>query len=52
MAKFKTFGIKLFHANVQWVYIVYANYQMVSVKALVQVEIPMHAISEHYQNPH
>ena len=55
MAKFKTlsfcqktvYGIKLLHANVQCVYIVYTNYQMASVKALVLVDFPMHALSEH-----
>ena len=31
------YGIKLLHANVQYVYIVYAKCQMASVKALVQV---------------
>ena len=55
MAKFKMlsfcqklfYGIKLLHANVQCVYIVYAKYQMASVKALVQVDFPMHVLSEH-----
>ena len=41
------YGIKLLHANVQCVYIVYANYQMASVKALVQVDFPMYVLSEH-----
>ena len=40
------FDIKL-HANVQCVYIVCAKYQMASVKALVQVDFPMHVLSEH-----
>ena len=40
-------GIKLLHANVQCVYIVYAKYQMASVKALVQVDFPVHVLSEH-----
>ena len=51
MAKFKTlsfcqkifYGIKLLHANVQCVYIVYEKYQMASVKTLVQVDFPVHA---------
>ena len=54
MAKFKTlfvkkhfYGIKLLHANVECVYIVYAKYQMASVKALVQVDFPVHVLSEH-----
>ena len=34
------YGIKLLHANVQCVYIVYAKYQMASVKALAQVDFP------------
>ena len=49
MVKFKMLGIKLLNANVQCVYIVYAKYQMVSVKALVQVDLPVHALSEHSQ---
>ena len=42
------YGIKLLHANVQCIYIVYAKYQMSSVKALVQVDFPVHVLSEHY----
>ena len=41
------YGIKLLHANVQCVYIVYAKYQMASVKALAQVDFPAHVLSEH-----
>ena len=41
------YGIKLLHANVQCVYIVYAKYQMASVKTLVQVDFPVHVLSEH-----
>ena len=41
------YSIKLLHANVQCVYIVYAKYQMPSVKALVQVDFPMYVLSEH-----
>ena len=45
------FSIKLLYANVQCVYIVYAKYmyQMASVKALVQVDFPVHvlSVSEH-----
>ena len=55
MAKFKTlsfcqkyfYAIKLLRANVQCVYIVYAKYQMASVKTLVQVDFPVHVLSEH-----
>ena len=39
------YGFKLLHANVQRVYIVYAKYQMASVKVLVQVGFPMHVLS-------
>ena len=45
------YGIKLLHANVQCVYIVYARYQMTSVKNPVKVDFPMHVLSKHYQNP-
>ena len=38
------------HANVQCVYIVYAKYQTVSVKAVVGVELLAHALSSTIQN--
>ena len=38
------YGIKLLHANVQCVYIVYAKYQLASVKALAQVDFPVHVL--------
>ena len=41
------YGIKLLHASVQCVNIVYANYQMASVKTLVQADFPVHVLSEH-----
>ena len=41
------YGIKLLHAYGQCVYIVYAKYQMASVKTLVQVDFPVHVLSEH-----
>ena len=41
------YGMKLLHANVQCVYIVYAKYQMASVKTLVKVDFPVHVLSEH-----
>ena len=55
MAKFKTlsfchkknYGIKLLHANVQCVYIVYTKYQDVSAKAVEQVEFPVYAVPMH-----
>ena len=46
------YGITLLHANVQCVYIVYAKYQMASVKAFVQIDFPMHTLYEHLQNPY
>ena len=42
------YGIKLLHSNVQFVYIVHAKYQIASVKALVQVDFPMHALKNPY----
>ena len=42
------YGIKLLHANVQCVYIVYTKYQDVSVKAVEQVEFPVYALPMHY----
>ena len=53
MAKFKMlsicqkvfYDIKLLHANVQCIYIVYAKYQMDSVKALVGVDFLVHVLS-------
>ena len=41
------YDIKLLHANVQCVYIVYAKYQMASVKTLVQVDFSVHALPKH-----
>ena len=43
----RLYGIKLLHANVQCVYKVDAEYQMDSVKALVQAGLKVHALSEH-----
>ena len=45
--KHKFFCIKLLYANVQCVYIVYAKYQMASVKALVQVDFLVPVLFEH-----
>ena len=47
MTKLKTLsfcGIKRLLANVQCVYIVYTKYQDVLVKAVQQVEFPIHAL--------
>ena len=38
------YAIKLLRANVQCVYTVYTKYQDVSVKAVEQVEFPVHAL--------
>ena len=59
MAKFdkQPFPQKLFfffmtplHAHTQYICIVYTRYQKASVKALVQVDFPMYALSKHKQN--
>ena len=56
MSKFKTLSFcqkNIFMASnffmqiVQCVYIVYAKYQMASVKALAQADFPVHVLSEH-----
>ena len=41
------FGIKLLHANVQWVYSVQAKNWIVVAQAVVQVEFPAYALSIH-----
>ena len=38
------------HAHTQYICIVYAKYQKASVKALVQVDFPVYALSKHKQN--
>ena len=38
------------HAHTQYIYIVFAKYQKASVKALVQVDVPVYALSKHKQN--
>ena len=47
LAPQKIYGIRLHHANVQCVYIVDAKYQIASIKALVQIDFRVHALSEH-----
>ena len=58
MAKFdkQPFCLKVFfirmtplHAHAQYICIVYAKYQKASVKALVQVDFPVYALSKHKQ---
>ena len=39
------YDIKLLHANVQYVYSLYAKYQTLSVKAVVGIEFLAHALS-------
>ena len=41
------FDMTLLHAQYTCIYIMYAKYQMASVKALVQVDFPVYALSEH-----
>ena len=38
------------HAHAQYICIVYAKYQKASVKALVQVDFPVYALSKQKQN--
>ena len=42
------YGIKLPHANVQCVYIVYTKYQDISVKAVEQVEFPVYVLPKQH----
>ena len=44
-------SIRLFHQNVQCVYIVQAKYQIVSSKAVVRVDWPVYALFKHKHNP-
>ena len=46
------FGMTLLHAHAQYIYIVYAKIQKASVKAPVQVDFPVYALSKHKQNPY
>ena len=46
------FGAKLFHAYVQFVYIVKAKYQIAPSKAVVGVDRPMKEVSMHIQKPY
>ena len=43
-------SIIFLHAHAQCIYIVSAKYQKASVKALVQVDFPVYALSKHKQN--
>ena len=44
------FCMTTLHAHVQYICIVYAKYQKASVKALVQVDFPLYALSKQKQN--
>ena len=46
------FGMTLLHAHGQYIYIVCTKYQKASVKALVQVDFTVYALSKHKQNPY
>ena len=52
-AKFKMMSFcqkfQYLHANVQGVYILYAKYQVLRAKALLQVEFPLYALYEPYE---
>ena len=43
--------MKLLHAYVQYVYIVYTKYQITPSKAVVEVDRPIKALSLHMQKP-
>ena len=42
--------MRLLHAYAKYIYIVSAMYQKASVKALVQADFPVYALSKHMQN--
>ena len=46
------FGMSLLHTHAHYICIVCAKYQKSSVKALVQVDFLMHALSKHKHNPY
>ena len=46
------FGMTLHHAHAHYICIVYAKYQKASVKALVQVDFLMDALSKRKHNPY
>ena len=52
LSKIIFFSTRLLHAYVQCVYIVSAKYQMVPLKAVVEVDWPMKAPSMHIQKPY
>ena len=44
--------MKFLHAHAQYIFSGYAKYQKASVKALVQVDFLVYALSKHMQNPY
>ena len=46
------FGMTLLHAHAHYICLVCAKYQKASVKALVQVDFLMYALSKHTHNPY
>ena len=46
------FGMTLLHAHAHYICIARAKYQRASVKALVQVDFLMYALSKHKHNPY
>ena len=44
--------MELLHAHAQYIFTGYAKYQKASVKALVQVDFAVYALSKHKQNPY
>ena len=51
-AKKIVFGMTLLHAHAHHICIVCAKYQRASIKALVQVDSLMYALSKHKHNPY
>ena len=53
MEKFDIFfGMTLLHAHAHYICIVSAKYEKASVKALVQADFLMYAVSKHKNNPY
>ena len=46
------FGMTLLHAHAHYICIACGKYQKASVKALVQVDFLMYALSKHKNNPY
>ena len=44
--------VPFLHANVQWVYIMYTQYQKVTTKTVVGVDRPVNALSLLYKKPY